>query len=138
MAGRSRSVWCTDSCDFHGRKIVADSWSVNDPECSQYHLAVAGGCAAKIDLQTSGAPTPLSRGGTDCVQVRKNEPAVKSHPRICRTMPSHEVSRQRDLRIQGFLRRERGHTSHRVFHRCLPEAYREPTVLSRDLAQLPR
>ena len=37
---------------------------------SQYHLAVAGGCAALFD-RSLRRTHPLPRGGSDCVQVGK-------------------------------------------------------------------
>src|SRR5262249_50252893 len=35
---------------------------------SQYHLAVAGGCAAQLNHQTRLRPHPLPRGGTDVMK----------------------------------------------------------------------
>src|SRR6185295_16727602 len=34
-----------------------------------YHLAVAGGCGAKIQSSNRLRTHPLPRGGTDCIQV---------------------------------------------------------------------
>src|SRR5262249_35855332 len=48
--------------------------SGNQLGCSQYALAVAGGCEAMLPIEFWLRPHPLPRGRTDCIQVTSRPP----------------------------------------------------------------
>src|SRR6476619_8366575 len=61
-----------DVDDFEHVRFELCSWCYESVvKSSQYHLAVAGGCEARIDqLRLRLRTHPLPRGGTDCFQRR--------------------------------------------------------------------
>ena len=52
--------------------------------CGQYHLAIAGGCEARLSGSQIALRThPLPRGGTDCIQACLKKSSTKTRGGLC-------------------------------------------------------